>query len=331
MTRRVRSTTSSRCLPGAARAASLVVACAAASSGIAGAPPVAADALVDGSPVVAAAPPGMVVVPAGTYTIGRDRGPADQQPAHRVTLRAFAIDETLVTVVAFRAFVTATGHKSTAEQIGYGMTAVEGMANWAWRRLDGASWRAPFGDAVTDAEATRDDKPVIMVSWDDAAAYCAQVGKRLPTEAEWEVAMRGAATTTMRFPWGDGPRRPDGAMGLNFWQGDDHAKNEREDGFVYTSPVKAFPPNALGIYDAVGNVWQWTADWYAPDTYARDAAAHPQGIVDPRGPQAGTKKVARGGSWWCSATTCHGYGLHARGKTAPQAPFANNGFRCAVG
>lgn len=267
----------------------------------------------------------MIEIPAGTFTMGRDDAShADQRPAHEVTISAFFIDETLVTVADFREFVDATGWVTSAERLGFGMTAVEGMEDWAWVRVPGASFRAPFAPEA-HVPPPRDDEPVVMVSWHDAAAYCAHRGARLPTEAEWEYAMRAGATT--RFPWGDDPRRDDGALGLNFWQGSSHRKDTREDGHLYVSPVRAFRPNAWGVYDPVGNVWQWTADWYARDTYEKDAPR----VVDPRGPATGWAKVARGGSWWCSARACSAYGLQARGKSRPDAPFSNNGFRCARG
>jgi formylglycine-generating enzyme required for sulfatase activity len=162
-----------------------------------------------------------------------------------------------------------------------------------------------------------------MVSFSDAEAYCRWRNARLPTEAEWEYAMRAGSERT-RYPWGDEPVR-DGKLALNFWQGESHRANTRADGFVYVSPVRAFPPNAWGIHDPVGNVWQWTADWYAPDTYLRAGRE----VTDPTGPGTGKARVLRGGSWWCGACTCEGYGLFYRGKSDPEAPFDNNGFRCA--
>lgn len=134
---------------------------------------------------------------------------------------------------------------------------------------------------------------------------------------------RGSART--RYPWGDAPTR-EGSLALNFWQGASHRHNDRLDGFVYVSPVRAFAPNAWGIHDPVGNVWQWTADVYAEDTYAR--AAKKGVAIDPRGPESGATRVLRGGSWWCGVCTCEGYGLFYRGKAAPDAAFDNNGFRC---
>ena len=277
--------------------------------------------------LLAATPEAMLAIPAGEFVQGRSaRAPADQVPAHRVRVSAFLLDRTLVTRADFEHFAAQTGYRTTAEKLGYGLTATEGMVDWEWDRVLGADFREPFGPEA-EAIPLHPDDPVVMVSWFDAAAYCAAQGKRLPTEAEWEYAARAGATT--RFPWGDDPVLPDGGYGLNFWQGEGHEKNALGDGYRYFSPVRAFPPNRFGMYDPVGNVWQWVADWYAPDTYAKLAALGEAGAVDPSGPDGGTLKVARGGSWWCSATTCNGYGLFYRGKAKPTAPFANNGFRCA--
>jgi formylglycine-generating enzyme required for sulfatase activity len=257
--------------------------------------------------------------------MGRKISPRqDEMPRHAVSLDALFLDETLVTVEAFSQFVERTGYKTSAEQLGHGMVAYAGLAEWEWRRTPGASWRAPFGASPPEGYEPRPDLPVTMVSHLDAVAFCRWQGKRLPTEAEWEYAMRAGSTET-RFPWGDSPKRPEGQYGLNFWQGPDHRQPSSEDGHVYLSPVRAFPPNAWGFFDPVGNVWQWVADVYAPDAYARRAA----GAHNPVQTGAGGERVSRGGSWWCSAKTCHGYGLFYRGKAKPEAPFNNVGFRCA--
>ena len=270
-------------------------------------------------------PNGMRLVPAGRFWMGRDVSPRqDEMPRHAVCLDAFFLDETLVTVEAFGRFVERTGYKTAAEQLGYGMLGYAGLAEWEWRRTPGVSWRAPFGSAPPRDYEPRADHPVTLVSHSDAVAFCRWQGKRLPTEAEWEYAMR-AGTAETRYPWGDSPKRPDGKYGLNFWQGVDHREPSSEDGHVYLSPVRAYPPNAWGFFDPVGNVWQWVEDVYAADAYAHRAA----GVRNPVQMGAGTERVARGGSWWCSAKTCHGYGLFYRGKTKPEAPFNNVGFRCA--
>ena len=269
-------------------------------------------------------PAGMAAIPAGQFTMGRDDSAhEDQRPAHTVTISAFYMDTTLVSVADFRRFVALAGHQTTAESLGFGMVAYEGLDDWEWVKVPGASWQHPWGPDDPD-HTQADDEPVVMVSWDDAVAYCAHHGKRLPTEAEWEYAMRAGAEGT-RFPWGDAPQRPDGQWGLNFWQGRDHLKNDLLDGHRYTAPVRAFPPNAWGLHDVAGNAWQWTADWYSAEIYAADAA----GVTDPTGPTEGWARVARGGSWWCSETACSAFGLVARGKSRPQAPFNNNSFRCA--
>jgi sulfatase modifying factor 1 len=273
--------------------------------------------------------PRMIAIAAGTFTMGRDDGKPDESPAHEVRISAFAIDETLVTFADFRDFVDATGWVTSAERLGFGMTAHEGMEDWAWARVPGASFRAPFAPEA-DVPPPNDDDPVVMVSWHDAAAFCEHRGARLPTEAEWEYAMRAGRSGT-RFPWGDDPRREGGQIGLNYWQGRSHEADTREDGHLYVSPVRAFPPNAWGIHDPVGNVWQWVADWYAKDTYERDGGGVTELVTDPVGPAHGWAKVARGGSWWCSARACSAHGLWARGKSRPDAPYANNGFRCAAG
>ncbi|MEO7111310.1 MAG: SUMF1/EgtB/PvdO family nonheme iron enzyme [Polyangiaceae bacterium] len=295
---------------------------AAAAAGLSGAtPPARTVSLSDG----------MVRIPAGRFVQGHDSAVhADEAPAHIVDISTFDIDATLVMRKDFSSFVDATHYVTTAEKLGAGIGSQEGMGDWAWERMPHGSWRRPFRDENADTRAfLADDAPVVMVSWDDANAYCTHFGKRLPTEAEWEYAMRAGSTGT-RYPWGNDPKI-DGTYRLNFWQGSSHRENLRSDGFVYVSPVRAFPPNAWGIYDAVGNVWQWTADFYAADAYGA-AASHKKNdepVLDPTGPSAGQERVLRGGSWWCGACTCEGNGLFYRGKADPAAPFNNNGFRCA--
>jgi sulfatase modifying factor 1 len=270
------------------------------------------------------APPGMILVPGGTFRMGRDHSPhLEEGPAHDVTLSPFFLDETLVTVADYRRYVEATGHVSVAEKLGYGMVSVEGMEDFAWDKVPGAHWRAPWGPDRPNPQA--DDHPVVSVAWNDARDYCEHAGKRLPTEAEWEYAMKAGSEGT-RYPWGAEPGGESGELRLNYWQGRDHRRNDLKDGFLYTSPVRAFPPNAWGFYDPVGNVWQYTQDWYGAETFRHDAA----GVTDPVGPPTGWARVARGGSWWCSPTSCSAYGLWARGKQQPISPYPNNGFRCAV-
>lgn len=270
----------------------------------------------------------LVPIPAGEFVLGHEGGAAGEGPPHRVIVDAFWLERTLVTVDAFRRFVEATAYVTSAEKRGTGKTSILGMDDWEWREVAGVSWRAPWGEDNTRHIPLRGDMPVTMVSWLDADAYCRWRGRRLPSEAEWEYAMRAGATT--RFPWGDQVRDATGRLRLNYWEGRSHHENAGTDGWVYLSPVRTYPPNRWGLFDPAGNVWQWVSDWWSAETFARDAEAFPDGVRNPRGPAEGTYKVARGGSWWCSAGTCHGYGLVSRGKTRPEASFSNNGFRCAA-
>lgn len=270
------------------------------------------------------APEGMICIPSGSFYMGRNDGKRDQGPRHFVKISAFYIDETLVTNKAFGEFVKNSGYKTTAEIRGYGMVGKEGLKNWVWKKVPGANWKRPFGPKLK--YFIKNDHPVTSVSWEDAKNYCERLEKRLPTEAEWEYAAR-AGKSGLQFPWGNKPQRPGGKIGLNFWQGPSHTKNENLDGYLYTSPVKAFLPNDWGMYDSVGNVWQHVHDWYSADYY--EETNETEGIQDPKGPTRGKKRVGRGGSWWCSEHTCNGFGLFARGKAGPLAVFNNNGFRCA--
>ncbi len=298
-----------------------------------------AAALPRGAPPVAqsGAAEELVSLPAGDFVQGRDDGPRnDERPAHAVHVARFSIERTLVTREAFARFVAKTGYVTTADRLGFGMASREGMDDWAWERVPHASFRAPFIADTPGREAFLvPSAPAVMTSHEDAVAYCTHLGMRLPTESEWEYAMRAGSSET-RYPWGPSPMH-DGRPGLNYWQGESHHKNDLEDGFLYVSPVRAFPPNAWGIHDPVGNVWQWTADVYNPLAYAKaKAGLAGDEAIDavlrdapdfPR--QKRQERVLRGGSWWCGACTCEGNGLFYRGHAEPTAVFNNNGFRCA--
>ena len=279
------------------------------------------------------APPGMVHIVGGAHTRGHENATrADEKPRVDVVVSGFFIDEALVSVDDFAVFVDATQHRTSGERLGFGYVAILGMKDWEWKQAPAAWWRRPFG-ALIEFE-NRGDLPVTQVSWVDADAYCRWKKKRLPREVEWEVAM--GAGSRARYPWGDAPRREDGKYGLNHWQGaetgEEHSKNFLDDGFLYLSPVRAFPPNKNGVYDPVGNVWQLTNDWYDAYEFAKEAARVAIGEVVkvPLGPATGTRRITRGGSWWCSARTCHGFGLWYRGKNDVDAAFNNVGFRCVI-
>jgi formylglycine-generating enzyme required for sulfatase activity len=298
----------------------------------------------------------MVLVPGGEFAMGSEapQARADERPVHRVRVRPFWMDATEVTNAEFLAFVEATGYRTVAErpvdwnamraqlppdtpppppdrlQPGSlvftppaGPVSLEDPAAW-WRWTPGACWRHPEGPG-TSIEG-RMDHPVVHIAWEDAQAYARWAGKRLPTEAEWECAARGGLQQAT-FVWGEQP--PD-ASRCNIWQGDFPVRNEARDGFVGTAPVGSFAPNAYGLFDMAGNVWEWCADAYRPDTYAIESR---QGLVrvDPRvdgAPGSDERRVLRGGSFLCSDSYCTGYRPSARMSSSPDTSLGHTGFRC---
>lgn len=303
---------------------------------------------------VASDMPQAVYVPAGTFWMGSTRDGTDAAPVHRVTLDGFWLDRTEVTNAAFVAFVRATGYVTVAERppdpaafpdVSLDLLvpgsavfrpalpaggAAEAPA-W-WRYQPGADWRHPEGPG--SSVVGRDDHPVVHVAWEDARAYCAWRGARLPTEAEWEYAARGAPRINeppRRFVWGDSPTIG-GRWQANVWQGRFPHENTREDGHAGAAPVASYPANRLGLHDLAGNVWEWVADWYRPDAYAAHARKNPMGpstSFDPAEPSS-PKRVQRGGSYLCSPLYCLRYTVAARGRGAPDSGASNLGFRCAA-
>jgi len=304
-----------------------------------------ADRRPDASPYSAATPVrpnhadrstrGQVCLPAGTFAMGDafDEGYADdgETPVHRVTLPPFWIDETAVTNSAFAAFVKATGYVTEAELFGFSAVFYRSVAAdpvdiissapgtpW-WLGVRGASWRHPEGPHSTIGD--RPNHPVVQVSWADAQAYCTWTGKRLPTEAEWEYAARGGRAEA-RFAWGD-ELTPRGRWMCNIWQGTFPTHNTIDDGYLTTAPVKTYRPNGYGLWNTAGNVWEWCADWFATDYYAASPTD------DPHGPNNGTDRVMRGGSFLCHHSYCHRYRVAARSHNTPDSSAGNMGFRCA--
>ncbi len=277
----------------------------------------------------------MVRLDGGAFLMGTDDSlgyEADGEgPVHQVTLRPFLMDAEAVTNARFRKFVHATGHVTAAERFGWSFvfagllpdefpdTRGVVQAEW-WRQVYGADWSHPEGPQsdVTD----RDDHPVVHVSWDDASAYCAWAGSRLPTEAEWEYGARGGLEQR-RYPWGD-ELEPGGEHRMNVWQGTFPAENSCGDGWYGTAPVTEFPANGFGLHNMTGNVWEWCADWFAPDFYASSPTS------DPIGPPAGTHRVMRGGSYLCHASYCNRYRVAARSGNTPDTSTGNLGFRCVA-
>ena len=276
---------------------------------------------------------GMVRLAGGTFTMGtadQEGYPADGEgPPRQVRVRPFWIDPTTVSNTRFADFVAATGYVTEAERFGWSFvfqgllppdfppTRAVAATPW-WRQVFGADWRHPEGPHSSIAD--RDDHPVVHVSWADAGAYCRWAGKRLPTEAEWEYAARGGLEQR-RFPWGD-DLLPHGQHRMNVWQGVFPALNTAADGYLGTAPVDAFPPNAFGLYNMTGNVWEWCSDWFSRTFHVRAARDNPSG------PPTGDQKVMRGGSYLCHRSYCYRYRVAARSANTPDSTAGNLGFRC---
>jgi sulfatase modifying factor 1 len=284
---------------------------------------------------------GMVRVEAGDFRMGSadpDGFPDDGEgPVRHVRLSPFLIDATAVTNRKFAAFVKDSGYITDAEQFGWSFVfhlfvgaeqrphVIEGTvrdAPW-WLAVRGAAWRQPDGPG--SSVARKPQHPVVHVSWRDAAAYAHWAGKRLPTEAEWEMAARGGLDQR-RFAWGN-ELVPHRRWRCNIWQGRFPTGNTAEDGHVGTAPVKSYPPNGFGLYEVAGNVWEWCADWWSTSWYVADRA---DSRIDPSGPPSGDMKVTRGGSYLCHGSYCNRYRVAARTCNTPDSSTGNTGFRCAA-
>lgn len=279
---------------------------------------------------------GMIVLTGGMFLMGSDNVegfPQDGEgPMHSVTLAPFYIDACTVTNAGFRNFVQDTGYRTDAERYGWSFVfhhfvqpafrskndSVVRDAPWWWK-VNGAYWAAPEGEG-SDVE-NRLDHPVVHISWQDAVAYSAWAGKRLPTEAEWEHAARGGLVQK-RYPWGD-TLLVNGEHQCNIWQGPFPSLNRASDGFAGTAPVQAFKPNAYGLFNVSGNVWEWCADWFSPHYYRNGSHDNP------KGPAKGSAKVIRGGSYLCHKSYCNRYRVAARSSNTPDSSTGHMGFRCA--
>lgn len=314
----------------------------------AGAPPV-----IDQNPAPDPAPEGMVWIPAGEFSMGTEEaGFPDTRPIHRVAVSGIWMDKTEVTNAQFEAFVKATGYVTIAERkpnpadfpgvppekLVAGSIVftppskavpLNNYMQW-WAYVADANWRHPEGPQ-SDLKG-RENHPVVHVAYDDAAAYSKWAGKRLPTEAEFEWAARGGLDR-MKFVWGD-EFKPDGKFRANSFQGNFPNNNTGEDGYLASAPVGSFEPNAFGLVDMAGNVWEWCSDWYRPDYYQTLAAQNPL-ARDPAGPADSSdpvepgvpKRVTKGGSFLCTDQYCARYMPGGRGKEAPDTGTNHLGFR----
>lgn len=256
---------------------------------------------------------GMARIPGGEIRIGSEQGRADERPSFTANVEAFELDRRLVTVADFSRFVARSPFVSEAERLGN--AAVMSFGTGRWSLVPGANWRHPLGP---DGDAARPNHPVTQVSWNDANAYCAAAGKRLPTEIEYETAARAGQPPGSAHAFGADLVRA-GRYRANVWTGVFPMINTAEDGYRTTSPVGAFGEDALGLADMAGNVWEWTSDWYRP--YAERDQPWPAG-------RAG-EKVQRGGSFLCDPKVCYGFRVSARNHASPDSAHMHVGFRCA--
>jgi formylglycine-generating enzyme required for sulfatase activity len=308
-------------------------------------------------------PSGMAWIPGGEFWMGTDSslGWPDEKPAHLVRVDGFWMDTTEVTNEQFHAFVDATDYVTTAERAPSASEILrqsppgtppppaemlvpgslvftppvesvnlDDVTQW-WTWTPGADWRHPEGPGSN--LHGRASHPVVHISWDDAAAFAKWVGKRLPTEAEWEFAARGGLERKP-YAWGDDAPGSGGKWQANIWQGEFPNRNTAEDGFVCTAPVRSFEPNGFGIYDMAGNVWEWCGDWYDRELYSRRAGsrvtANPAGPPqsnDPARPYQ-AQRVQRGGSFLCNDSYCSRYRPSARHGCSPDTGMSHVGFRC---
>lgn len=299
---------------------------------------------------------GMQKLDGGVFSMGSDRFYPEEAPVRQVRVDPFWIDERPVTNEQFAAFVAATGHVTWAEQAPdpkfypdmqpemmqpgsavFDMpTDMADQAGW-WDFRLGASWRAPQGPG-SSIEGI-EDHPVVHVAHADAEAFARWAGKALPTEAEWEFAARGGLEAA-DYAWG-GELAPGGAMLANYWQGTFPYTNSLADGYLRTSPAGSYPANGYGLYDMIGNVWEWTDDWYAE---AQNMKRPQRACCVPANPRGGTRggsivkndpariprKVMKGGSHLCAENYCQRYRPAARYAQPIDTTTSHVGFRCVV-
>ncbi|CAJ1584572.1 formylglycine-generating enzyme family protein [[Mycobacterium] wendilense] len=284
----------------------------------------------------------LVDLPGGVFPMGsRDFYP-EEAPVHEVTVAAFAIERHPVTNAQFAEFVAATGHVTVAEQAldpaaFPGVPAADlvpgalvfrptagpvDLRDWRqwWIWVPGACWRRPTGPG-SSVEAIP-DHPVVQVAYPDAAAYAAWAGRGLPTEQQWEYAARGGSATV--YPWGD-DARPDGQLMANTWQGAFPYRNDGAAGWTGTSPVGTFPPNAFGLLDMIGNVWEWTRTRYRA---GHRGAPQISGCCPAPAGDPTVNQVLKGGSHLCAPEYCHRYRPAARSPQSQDSATTHIGFRC---
>lgn len=274
----------------------------------------------------------LCLIPGGIFEMGARKSTfaADlDSPRRKVKLTPFLMSPHATTNREYAEFVSATGYRTVAELEGWSFVFHLLLANTSdypvcppglpwWHRVDGASWTAPEGPG-SDIKG-RENHPVVHMAWYDALAYCTWAGLALPTEAQWECAARGGLVRN-KFPWGNDLTR-NGTFLMNTFQGEFPSHNSAKDGWIGTAPVDAFTPNAFGLYNMTGNVWEWVNDRFG---LLPKPAKIP--LLDPTGTSKGYSRVQRGGSYLCHASYCDRYHVHSRTRNDPDSSTGNGGFR----
>ncbi|MGH9629787.1 MAG: formylglycine-generating enzyme family protein [Bryobacteraceae bacterium] len=299
----------------------------------------------------------MVWIAGGTFMMGSNIHYPEEAPAHEVSVGEFWMDRFAVTNTEFARFVDATGYVTSAErppdprdypgakpemlvpasvvfQKPCERVDLRNHYNW-WTYIPNANWRRPEGpESSLDG---RENHPVVHVAFEDVEAYAKWAGKELPTEAEWEFAARGGLEGAV-YAWGD-ELLPGGKVMANTWQGEFPIENLKLDGFEGTAPAESFPPNGYGLYDMIGNVWEWTTDWYQEHIQIYQSccgSANPKGgkreqSYDPSTPEIKiARKVMKGGSYLCAPNYCRRYRPAARMAQPIDTSTCHLGFRCIV-
>jgi formylglycine-generating enzyme len=291
----------------------------------------------------------MIWIAGGSFRMGSGAHYPEERPPRKATVSGFWIDRHEVTNAQFARFVAATGYKTMAERgldaKDYPNLPAEALVpgsmvffapakntrvrtnsmDW-WRYVPGADWRHPTGPQ--SSIVAKENHPAVHITHADALAYAAWLGRSLPTEAEWEFAARGGLNGK-DFAWGD-EQTPEGKWMANSWQGFFPFEDDKSDGHHGTAPVGCYPPNGYGLFDMVGNVWEWAADRYRHGHSFRDGTVDPQGPTETRTTAGGVVRVIKGGSWLCSANFCARYRPAARQPQETDLGASHIGFRTVL-
>ncbi|MBA31372.1 MAG: serine/threonine protein phosphatase [Chloroflexi bacterium] len=280
----------------------------------------------------------MILIDQGNFLMGTDYEKAfsfdGEGPIREIKVSKFYMDQYPVTNLDFEKFCASTGYITEAEKFGWSFVFYQLVsektkknvsesvqdAPWWWK-VDNANWKNPYGPDSNIYEL--ENHPVVHVSWNDANAYASWMGKKIPTEAEWEIAARGGLVNK-NFSWGDDDSEI--YKKCNIWNGKFPESNSLKDGWLGTSPVDYFEPNDFNVYDTAGNVWEWCSDWFSASFHK---VSNNETRNNPKGPLSGNTKTMKGGSYLCHNSYCNRYRNSARTQNSPDSSTGNLGFRLA--